>query len=110
MLLAALFLVAGTGAALAQQSAEAMAAADTEWMTETLNLDQEQMEQIQQINLDYAQQTVALKSSDIDPAAMKKQHKELLKARHQQLKEVLTEEQYANFKAKWKEKADGASD
>ncbi len=110
ILLAALFLIAGTGVALAQQTAEAMAAADTEWMAETLNLDQQQVEQIRQINLDYAQKTVTLKSSDIDQAAMKEQHKELVKARHEQFKEVLTEEQYATYKAKWKEKQDGASD
>jgi len=110
ILMAALLLLSAANNVLAQQTAEAMAAADTEWMAEVLNLDQQQVEQVQRINLDHAQQVVALKTSDIDKGAMKKQYHALLKARHEELANVLTAEQYTAFQARWKQQDDGASD
>ena len=97
LIFAAMTATVAQGQGRQMPSPEQRAAKSTEWMTSELSLDEGQAEQVQAINLKYAEKVQALRG---DHEAMQQMKEE----KNAELKGVLTENQYTLYLEKAKER------
>jgi len=88
----------------AKESPEQRAAKQTEWMKQELNLTNEQLPKVAAINLKFVNIGKEIRNSNLDEAQTKAKLKEVNRQRLQELKQVLTPEQWDKFRALLKEK------
>ena len=91
--------ICSPGRTALQPSAEAMAQRETQWMTEELNLTQDQVEKVDAINVKYAEKMMEQFQSGPggDFEAMQKHMAEINTQKREELKSVLSEEQLQQY-------------
>lgn len=82
--------------------AKEVAAKQTEWMKENLNLTQDQLPEIETLNLEYAQKWTEVQKLESRRSKWQKA-KSLSEEKDGKLKNILTEEQYKTYQAKKEE-------
>jgi hypothetical protein len=89
-----------------RMGAEERLAKQTEWMTQTLDLDSAKQVKVKELNLKYAKQLRDLRKADkgndevkVDKEEIRAQMKALEEAKEAELKEILTPEQWEKYKA-----------
>ncbi len=88
----------------AKESPEQRAAKQTEWMKQELSLSDQQLPKVAAINLKFVNIATEIRNSNLDEAQTKAKLKEVNRQRLQELKQVLTPEQWDKFRALLKEK------
>lgn len=80
----------------------------TDWMKADLKLTAEQEEKVHEINLKYAREAETIKSDGGSRMSKMKQAKSLIDQKDAELKPILTDEQYALFQEKKKDRKKNA--